>query len=94
MQVTARVRHHLANPAVIGRAAEKARLEAEGSGIDPSAVAQQVADLESAWDHLFPVEQTRLVRLLVQTVHVQTDGLRIGYREAGFAALVSEITDV
>ena len=55
-------------------------------------VAQQTVALESAWDHLFPVEQPRLVRLLVQTVHVLTDGLRIGYREAGFAALVSEMT--
>ena len=90
-QVTARVRHHLANPVVVGRAAEKARLEAEGSGIDPKAVAGQVIALESAWDHLYPVEQARLVRLLVQTVHVMPDGLRIGYREAGFEALVREM---
>jgi DNA invertase Pin-like site-specific DNA recombinase len=92
-QIIARVRHHLKTPVVVGRAAEKARLEAEGSGaaIDPAAIARQVADLESAWEHLFPAEQTRLVRLLVQTVHVQPDGLRVGYREAGFASLVHEM---
>jgi len=88
-QVTARVRHHLANPAVVGRAAEKAREEA--ADLDPATVAAQAVALEAAWDHLFPVEQARLVRLLVQTVHVHQDGLRIAYRESGFVALASEL---
>jgi len=77
---------------VVGRAAEKARAEAEDAGIDPAAVVDQVAVLESTWEHLFPVEQARLVRLLVQSVHVLPDGLRIAYRESGFASLAHEMT--
>ena len=43
------------------------------------------------WDQLFPVEQARIVQLLVERVDVQEDALEVRIRAEGLASLVGEL---
>ena len=50
--------------------------------------------LEPIWDELYPLEQTRLIQLLVEQVTVSTDGMRVRIRSNGLHSLVSELREV
>ena len=43
------------------------------------------------WDELFPAEQARIVRLLVERVEVEPGGADIRLRVAGLASLVPDL---
>jgi hypothetical protein len=47
--------------------------------------------LEPLWNELFPAEQARIIRLLVERVEVGPDGAAIRLRVAGLAGLVGEL---
>jgi DNA invertase Pin-like site-specific DNA recombinase len=47
--------------------------------------------LDPLWDELFPAEQARIVRLLVQRVDITTTGADIRLRTAGLAGLVRDL---
>jgi site-specific DNA recombinase len=47
--------------------------------------------LRPLWDELFPTEQSRIVRLLVERVEIGADGARITLRTGGLASLVSDL---
>jgi DNA invertase Pin-like site-specific DNA recombinase len=55
---------------------------------DAHAALQQVDPL---WDELFPAEQSRIVGLLVERVHIGTDGLKVRLRVNGLSALAREM---
>ena len=67
-------------------------LEAQGL-VSQRDVAQCLRRLDPIWDELFPVEQTRIVQLLVEQVTVNTDGMNIRIRGNGLHSLVSEVRD-
>ena len=46
------------------------------------------------WDELFPAEQARIVRLLVERVEVGPAGADIRLRVAGLAGLVGDLTAI
>jgi site-specific DNA recombinase len=47
------------------------------------------------WDELFPVEQARIVALLVERAYIGAEGLKLRSRMDGLAELASEmIADV
>ena len=46
---------------------------------------------ELLWDELFPAEQTRIVRALVERVEVGLAGADIRLRTAGLASLVRDL---
>jgi site-specific DNA recombinase len=50
-----------------------------------------LAQFDDLWDELFPAEQARLVRLLVNRVQVVSDGVEITLREIWPARLVAEL---
>lgn len=56
-------------------------------------VAENLRRLEPIWDELFPVEQSRIVQLLIERVTVNPDGMDIRIRSHGLHSLVSEIRD-
>ena len=56
---------------------------------DARAALQQ---LDPLWDELFPVEQARIVALLVERVDIATDGLNVRLRIDGLSGLVREMT--
>ena len=66
-----------------------------GRGDVPDVTEAEVRDaltsLDPLWDELFPVEQARLVRLLVERVEVGAQGADIRLRVEGLAGLVREL---
>ena len=50
-----------------------------------------LADFDRIWDELFPAEQARLVRLLVERVDVSDDGIRVRLRTEGLRDVVREL---
>ena len=48
--------------------------------------------LDPLWDELFPAEQARIVRLLVERVVVGPAGADIRLRVAGLASLVRDLS--
>jgi hypothetical protein len=43
------------------------------------------------WDELFPAEQARIVRLLVERVDLAPDGMQVRMRAEGLHTLVAEL---
>ncbi len=60
--------------------------------IPTETVAVELARLNDLWDELFPAEQERIVRLLVEEVVVHADHLEVAVRPAGLRAIVGELT--
>ena len=47
--------------------------------------------LEPVWDELYPAEQARILRLLIERIDVQEDALEVRIRAEGLASLVGEL---
>ena len=56
-------------------------------------VAECLRRLDPIWDELFPLEQSRIVQLLIERVTISTDGMNIRIRGNGLHSLVSEMRD-
>ena len=54
-------------------------------------VVQIVADFAQLWDELFPAEQARIVRLLVERIDLSADGMQVRLRAEGLETLVAEL---
>ena len=63
----------------------------EDAGKGSREVLGRLADFGSPWAELFPAEQARIMRLLVERVDVQADGLEVRLRAEGLASLVAEL---
>jgi hypothetical protein len=50
-----------------------------------------ITDFAPLWDELFPAEQARIVRLLVERVDLAATGLRVSLRAEGLQTLVAEL---
>ena len=61
------------------------------AGLDPAVVAEALGDFDRIWDELFPAEQARLVRLLVERVDVSEDGVRVRLRTDGLRDVIREL---
>ena len=86
--VMAQVRHLLCTPEIIARTWAEAKDEAETPERE---VIQVVTDFAPLWDELFPAEQARIVRLLVERVDLAPTGLRVKLRAEGLQTLVQEL---
>jgi DNA invertase Pin-like site-specific DNA recombinase len=86
--VVAQVRHLLRTPEIIARtwAATKNELQ-----MPEREVVKTVTDFAPLWDELFPAEQARIVRLLVERVKLSPDGMRVLLRAEGLQTLVEEL---
>jgi DNA invertase Pin-like site-specific DNA recombinase len=65
--------------------------QAEASDVTETDVREALARLDPLWDELFPAEQQRIVRSLVERVTVRPDGAEISLRVAGLASLVRDL---
>lgn len=61
---------------------------------DITAVMEALQDIESFWQDLFPLEQNRLLHLLVDRVTVYQDALEIKVKTSGMRGLIKELTNV
>src|SRR5512132_4071855 len=78
--VVAQVRHLLRAPEIIARTWAAARNEAQ---VPEREVVRTVTNFAPLWDELFPAEQARIVRLLVERVELAPDSLHVRLRAEG-----------
>ncbi len=88
--VVAQVRHLLQTPEVIARAWAAATHEGDAA-IPERDVVRAITDLAPLWDELFPAEQARIVRLLVERIDLAPDGMQVRLRAEGLQTLVEEL---
>ena len=55
-------------------------------------VVETITEFAPLWDELFPAEQARIVRLLVERVDLSPDGLQVRLRAEGLQTLVAELS--
>ena len=78
-----------------GLAAVQANLAAlREQAVTASDVAEALRCIDPVWDELFPAEQARVVKLLVERVIVHPNGLDVRIRTGGLQSLVSELRGV
>jgi hypothetical protein len=54
-------------------------------------VREALAGFDRIWGELFPAEQARLIRLLVERVDVREDGIRVRLRTRGLSDVIHEL---
>jgi hypothetical protein len=86
--VIAQVRHLLRTPEIIARTWAAAKNELEVPERD---VVQTITEFALLWDELFPAEQARIFRLLVERIDLSTDGMQVRLRAEGLQTLVEEL---
>jgi len=73
------------------RAPEIVARTIRSAGLDAQTVREALADFDRIWEELFPTEQARLVRRLVERVDVSEDGIRVRLRTEGLRDVVREL---
>jgi len=66
---------------------------AEDLALDESEVIETLGALEPVWDELYPAEQARILRLLIERIDVSPDGISVTLHVAGIRSLVAELAD-
>jgi hypothetical protein len=59
--------------------------------ISENDVREALVEFDGLWEELFPVEQARVVQLLVERVDLDVDGVSIRLRTEGIGSIVSEL---
>jgi DNA invertase Pin-like site-specific DNA recombinase len=92
--VLGQVRRLLQAPEIVARTVAACHELSDGDG-DAGAREREVHEalgrLDEVWDELFPAEQTRILRLLVEGIDVAPDGIDVRLRTAGIHSLVGEL---
>jgi site-specific DNA recombinase len=86
--VVAQVRHVLRTPEVTARTWAAAKSEL---AVPEREVVETITEFAPLWDELFPAEQARIVRLLVERVDLAAGGLQVRLRAEGLQTLVQEL---
>ena len=59
--------------------------------LDESEVIEALGALDPVWDELYPAEQARILRLLIERIAVAPDGISVTLHSAGIRSLVTEL---
>ena len=87
--VIAEMRRIIGAPEVVTRVI--AAQGVDGPPMDERAISASLRRFNDLWEALFPAEQARIVRLLVERVTVSSDGMAVDLRHNGIAALVRDL---
>jgi len=87
--VVRQIRTLLRTPEVTARAIEAAQRECPE--IEQPDVVAALAGFDALWESLFPAEQARIARLLVERVTVSSDGMAVDLRTEGLGSVVREM---
>jgi site-specific DNA recombinase len=88
------VRRLLASPEVVARTITAVRRENgahEAAVLEEHEVVEALGALEPVWDELYPAEQARILRLLIERIDVAPDGISVTLHAAGIRSLVAEL---
>ncbi len=94
--VLGQIRRLLASPEMVARtitAVRRGNSSAEDSELEESDVIEALGVLEPVWDELYPAEQARILRLLIERVDVAADGISVTLHAAGIRSLIAELAD-
>ena len=94
--VLGQVRRLLASPELVARTITAVRQEnggAEDAMLEEHEVVEALRALEPVWDELYPAEQVRILRLLVERIDVAPDGISVTLHAAGIRSLVAELAE-
>jgi site-specific DNA recombinase len=61
--------------------------------LEESEVIEALGVLEPVWDELYPAEQARILRLLIERIDIGPDGISVTLHAAGIRSLVAELAD-
>ena len=88
------VRRLLASSEMVARTiAEVRREDTAEDAVGESEVIEALGTLEPVWDELYPAEQARILRLLIERIDVAPDGISVTLHAAGIRSLVAELAD-
>jgi site-specific DNA recombinase len=94
--VLGQVRRLLASPELVARTITAVRREngaAEDTELEEGDVIEALGALDPVWDELYPAEQARILRLLIERIDVAPDGISVTLHAAGIRSLVTELAD-
>jgi site-specific DNA recombinase len=83
-------------PELVARTITAVRREnsaAETTELEECDVIEALGALEPVWDELYPAEQARILRLLIERIDVAPDGISVTLHAAGIRSLVAELAD-
>ena len=86
------VRAMLKSPEIVSRTIKHTR-ENGAPDIPEAEIIEALSAIEPVWEELFPTEQARILRLLVESIEVSPDGLDLKLRGGGLEALIAELKD-
>ena len=92
--VLGQVRRLLASPELVARtitAVQRENGAAHAPLLDESEVIEALGALVPIWDELYPAEQARILRLLIERIDVAPDGISVTLHAAGIRGLVAEL---
>jgi hypothetical protein len=87
--VIQQIRALLRTPEIAAKAVFAA--QAENPGADKNDVVTALADFDALWESLFPAEQARIARLLVNRVTVSQQGLTVDLRTEGLGSVIRDM---
>ncbi|MFO1369788.1 MAG: recombinase family protein [Marinagarivorans sp.] len=90
--VTEQLRQILRSPNLLEEVIEKSR--ALDADLDRAKITVAMAQLELVWEQLFPVEQARITKLLIEKVVVSPNHLEVKLRANGLDRLIDQIIPV
>jgi hypothetical protein len=94
--VLGQVRRLLASPELVVRTITAAHRENGGphdAVLEEGDVIEAIGALDPVWDELYPAEQARILRLLIERIDVAPDGISVTLHAAGIRSLVAELAD-
>jgi hypothetical protein len=89
--VLTQVHQLLQAPEMIVALWQSAQALQKQNSLDEPTVLIAMRQIGTVWDHLFPVEQHRIVRLLIDRVQLRSDGLDIIWKDDGWHAFRREL---
>jgi len=87
--VVQHIRSLLRTPEIVTRAVEGARRT--DPTVNETEVVTALSDFDGLWESLFPAEQARIARLLIERVTVSSDGLAVDLRTEGLGSIIREM---
>jgi hypothetical protein len=83
------IRELLRSPEVVTRAVASAK--AKDPQADESEVVTALANFDKLWETLFPAEQARIARILINRVTVSPQGLTVDLRTEGLGSIICDM---
>ena len=87
--VVQHIRSLLRTPEIAARAMEA--ISRTAPDMDEQDVVTSLAGFDGIWESLFPAEQARIARLLIERVTVSADGLAVDLRIEGLGSVIREM---